>query len=109
MPLPNIQQPEFIVKNDALRLRKYDGNYLLAVSWYKDKLVRRFSEGLSDESINLDENYVSKKLNWLDAVGEEYFIEIMKNGQFIPIGNVTLKENNPPYPALCRGVKFWRA
>lgn len=34
--------------------------------------------------------------DWLNTVGEEYFIEVLENGQFVPIGDVTLKEDNPP-------------
>ena len=49
-----------------------------------------------DESKKLDENYVKRKFDWLNTVGEEYFIEVLENGQFVPIGDVTLKEDNPP-------------
>ena len=96
MPFQNIQQKEYIVIDETLRLRRYDGNYEVAIPWYQDELVRRFSEGLVDENIRLDANYVSRKLNGLNLAGEEYFIEVFEDGEFVPIGDVTLKENDPP-------------
>jgi GNAT superfamily N-acetyltransferase len=96
MPFQNIQQPDFIEINETLRLRKYDGNYVIAIPWYQDELVRSFSEGIVDKSKRLDANYVSRKLSGLNLVGEEYFIEVLENGEFVPIGDVTLKEDDPP-------------
>ena len=71
MPFQNIQQPEHIVIDETLRLRRYDGNYEVAIPWYQDELVRRFSEGLVDENTRLDANYVSRKLNGGNLAGEE--------------------------------------
>jgi RimJ/RimL family protein N-acetyltransferase len=96
MPLRNIKQPEIIEIDSSLRLRAYDGNYKIAVPWYQDDTVRFFSEGVTDETEILDENYVKRKLYRLNTIGEAYFIEVLKNGQFVPIGDVTLKEVNPP-------------
>ena len=36
MPIPGITQPELIAVDDGLRLRKFDGNYDLALPWYQD-------------------------------------------------------------------------
>ena len=33
---------------------------------------------------------------YLSNAGECYFIEVLENGKFIPVGDVTVKEENPP-------------
>lgn len=107
MPFDHIEQPNIIVIDDSLRLRKYDGKYRQAVIWYQDDIVRKFSEGITDSNYRLDENWVAKKLNGLNSVGELYFIEVLENNTFIAIGDVTLLDNNPPIEigvAKYRGV-----
>lgn len=96
MPFQGIEQPNIIQIDAQLRLRKYDGNYMLAYPWYQDDVVRKFSEGITDPNIRLDENWVAKKLNSLNKSGELYFIEVLEQDDYIPIGDVTLQENNPP-------------
>jgi RimJ/RimL family protein N-acetyltransferase len=96
MPFKNINQPEIIDIDDSLRLRAYDGNYLIAFAWYQDDVVRKFSEGITDPAERLDENWVALKLNSLNKDGELYFIEVLEGSVYIPIGDVTLQENNPP-------------
>jgi RimJ/RimL family protein N-acetyltransferase len=96
MPIKGINQPEIIVIDETLRLKAYDGNYLLAFPWYQDEIVRKFSEGIIDPNVQLDENWVAKKLNALNSNSELYFIEVNERGIFVAIGDVTLQENNPP-------------
>ena len=107
MPFNDITQPEIIMIDDTLRLRAYDGNSSIAYEWYQDDVVRKFSEGITDPNIRLESEWVAKKLNALNKSGELYFIEINENGEFIPIGDVTLQANNPPIEigvARYRGV-----
>lgn len=107
MPFQGIDQPAIIEIDDGLRLRAYDGNHHVAFPWYQDDVVRRFSEGITDPAKRLDENWVAKKLNALSSSGELYFIEVREEGGFVPIGDVTLQENNPPIEigvARYRGV-----
>jgi len=107
MPFNDITQPEIILIDDTLRLRAYDGNSSVAYEWYQDDVVRKFSEGITDPNIRLESEWVAKKLNALNKSGELYFIEVYENGEFIPIGDVTLQENNPPIEigvARYRGV-----
>ena len=107
MPFVGIEQPDFIQIDHELRLKKYDGNYVQAYPWYQDDVVRKYSEGITDPNKRLDENWVAKKLNGLNSVGELYFIEVLENGKFIAVGDVTLLENNPPIEigvAKYRGV-----
>ena len=105
MPLPNINQPEMIIVNPNIRLRKYDGNYKLGLPWYQDPYVIHNSEGILDESKKLDLDYVKGMYSWLNEHGELYFIEILENNFYRPIGDVTIKPENPP---IAIGVKQYR-
>ena len=98
-------QPEIIEIDETLRLRAYDGNYEIAYEWYQDDIVRKFSEGITDPTVRLEMEWVSKKLNSLSRDGELYFIEVYENDKYVPIGDVTLLENNPPIEI---GVKKYR-
>jgi RimJ/RimL family protein N-acetyltransferase len=107
MPFANITQPEIINIDETLRLRAYDGNYSVAFSWYQDDVVRKFSEGITDPAKRLDLDWVALKLNSLAKSGELYFIEVFEGETYLPIGDVTLQENNPPIEigvAKYRGV-----
>lgn len=105
MPYKNHIQPDFIHIDDTLRLRAYDGNYRIAVSWYQNPVVYYNSEGVTDSSKIPDEDYVRRMFEYLHENGECYFIEVEENGEFIPIGDVTLKEQNPP---IAIGVDKYR-
>ena len=96
MPFENITQPEIINIDEMLRLRAYDGNFSIAFPWYQDDVVRKFSEGITDPDKRLDLDWVALKLNSLSESGELYFIEVLEGDAYIPIGDVTLQENNPP-------------
>jgi len=96
MPFADIPQPEIIPIRDDLRLRKYDGNYALLLPGYQDPYVYQNSEGIFDDAQKPDLSYVKGMCEYLDAHGELYFIETLENGAFIPIGDVTVKAENPP-------------
>ena len=96
MPLPNITQPEVITISDTLRLRKYDGHYELFLPGYQDPVVYQNSEGIFDESRIPNLDYVKGMCTYLAKVGELYYIETNENGKFIPVGDVTVKPENPP-------------
>lgn len=59
------------------------------------------SEGIFDESRIPDLAYVKGMCTYLVRVGEMYYIEAKKNGAFIPVGDVTVKPENPP-------IAIWR-
>lgn len=101
MPLSGIEQPETITLSDDLRLRKYDGNYEVFLPGYQDPVVYQNSEGIFDEEKKPNLAYVRGMCNFLDGVGELYFIEAKENGEFLPIGDVTIKQENPP-------IAIWR-
>lgn len=96
MPLGNIQQPEMITICDCLRLRKYDGRYELFLPGYQDPYVYQNSEGIFDEAKAPNLDYVKGMCTYLAKVGELYYIEVKENGIFVPVGDVTIKEENPP-------------
>lgn len=101
MPIPGIEQPEIIQLGDTFRLRRYDGHYELALAGYRDPVVYQNSEGIFDEVKIPDLDYVRGMCEYLDKVGELYFIEALEEGGFVPVGDVTVKDENPP-------VAIWR-
>jgi RimJ/RimL family protein N-acetyltransferase len=100
-----IEQPQFIPIDVALRLRAYDGDYRKAVAWYRDPVVYRNSEGITDEARIPDDDYVRRMYEYLSKNGELYFIEVLEDGEFIPVGDVPLKEENP---SIAIGVPQYR-
>ena len=101
MALKEFEQPEIIDINDSLRLRKYDGHYELFLPGYRDPVVYQNSEGIFDEGRIPDLEYVKRMCTYLAKVGELYYIEAKENGTYVPIGDVTVKEENPP-------IAIWR-
>ena len=96
MPLKEIIQPEVIEINNSLRLRKYDGNYESFLPGYQNPVVYQNSEGIFDESKIPNLHYVERMCKYLSSTGELYYIEIKETGIYKPIGDVTIKEENPP-------------
>ncbi len=93
MPIHGIKQPEYILINDEMRLRKYDGNYEFAYDWYQDRetcyLVNGVDTPMKRESVEVMYEY-------LNVHGELYFIEYLENGKYIPIGDVTFWREDMP-------------
>ena len=98
MAITGIVQPPIINITDTLRLRAYDGNYLTGLPWYQNPVVYYNSEGITDPAKMPDEAYVQGMYDWFETNGksEMYFIEVAEGGEFIPIGDVALKEENSP-------------
>jgi len=96
MALKEFVQPEIIDINESLRLRKYDGHYEVFLPGYQNPVVYQNSEGIFDESKIPDFDYVKGMCTYLAKVGELYYIEAKENDIFIPIGDVTVKDKNPP-------------
>lgn len=96
MALKEFVQPEIIDINDSLRLRKYDGHYELFLPGYQNPVVYQNSEGIFDKSRIPDLDYVKGMCTYLAKVGELYYIEAKENDTYIPIGDVTVKDENPP-------------
>ena len=96
MALKEFEQPEIIEISDSLRLRKYDGHYELFLPGYQNPVVYQNSEGIFDESRIPDLDYVKSMCTYLAKVGELYYIEAKENHTYSPIGDVTVKDENPP-------------
>ncbi len=94
MPVEAIEQPEILSISPTLRLRKYDGVFDFALPWYQDPVVLRMSEGEGTKP------YTMENLKWmytyLDAHGELYWIEEDQGNGFVPIGDVTLWQEDLP-------------
>ena len=101
MPLPNIPQPQLRPIAPGLRLRRYDGHYEIFLPGYQTPAVYENSEGIFDLEKIPDLGYVKGMCNFLDRAGELYYIEIEESGAFVPIGDVTIKPQNPP-------IALWR-
>ena len=96
MALKEFDQPEIIDINDSLRLRKYEGHYELFLTGYQNPVVYQNSEGIFDESKIPDLDYVKGMCNYLAKVGELYYIEVKEKNTYVPIGDVAIKDDNPP-------------
>ena len=96
MALKEFVQPEIIDINESLRLRKYDGHCELFLPGYQNPVVYQNSEGIFDEGRIPNLDYVKGMCTYLAKVGELYYIEAKENGTYVPIGDVTVKDENPP-------------
>lgn len=93
MPISGVIQPELIPISDDLRLRRFDGNYDLALPWYQDRETLLLVDGK-------EEPYTPTRIkgmyDYLDAHGELYWIEYRQEGTFVPIGDVTFWQEDMP-------------
>ena len=96
MAIGAYEQPELIEISDTLRLRKYDGRFDLFLPGYQNPTVYQNSEGIFDESKIPDLAYVEGMCKYLANAGELYYIESKEADGFRPIGDITIKDENPP-------------
>jgi len=96
MPVNDIPQPDIIEISNVLRLKRYDGSYEKALEGYRDPYVYQNSEGIFDTDKIPDMEYVKRMFEYLDGVGELYFIEVFEDGRWSAVGDVTVKDINPP-------------
>ena len=93
MPIEGIVQPEIIGIEPGLRLRRFDGKYDFAFSWYQDPELVYMVDGVRRA-------YAWETLTamyaYLNRHGELYFIEAERDGAFVPVGDVTFWENDMP-------------
>ena len=93
MAIQGIEQPDLIQIDDTLRLRKYDGTHDFALAWYQDEETVWLVDGNRNP-------YTPERLagmyHYLNEAGELYFIEIMENGTYKPIGDVTFWQEDMP-------------
>ena len=96
MSIINIEQPIVIEVEENIRLLKYNGDYDIALIGYQDPYVYQNSEGIFDDTKKPDINYIKGMFEWLNNNGELYYIQIREGQDFISIGDVTIKDVNPP-------------
>lgn len=93
MAIKGARQPEVIQIGSALRLRKFDGEIDFALEWYQDEELVYLVDGKKD-AYTMDR--LSKMYQYLDNIGELYFIEVQENGRYRPIGDVAFWQDDMP-------------
>lgn len=94
MPIDGIVQPDIIEISDCLRLKKYGGKFDFALPWYQDPVVLRMSEGENTKPYTLEN--LTRMYTYLSLQGELYWIEELRDGKFVPIGDVTMWQEDMP-------------
>lgn len=93
MSIEGITQPELIPVSHTIQLRKYDGEHDFALGWYQDTETVYLVDGKKEP---YDADLLARMYHYLNEAGELYFIEVLENGQFFPIGDVTLCKEDLP-------------
>ena len=93
MPIPGIRQPELLIIDEGLRLRRFDGNYDLALPWYQDRETVLLVDGAAEP---YTPERIRRMYDYLAARGELYWIEVREGEGFIPIGDVTFWRRDMP-------------
>lgn len=93
MGIENVIQPEIIEIDDTLRLRKYDGVHDFAFEWYQDIETVYLVDGVRSP---YSTETLAGMYGYLDKHGELYFIEVLENGEYKPIGDVTFWQEDMP-------------
>ena len=93
MPIPGVLQPELIPICDDLRLRRFDGNYDIALPWYQDAETLRLVDGKEDPYTPAR---IKRMYDYLGEHGELYCIEARTESGFRTIGDVTFWQEDMP-------------
>ena len=102
MPIPDIAQPKLIPISDDLRLRRFDGDYDVALPWYQDRETVWLVDGKEDPYTPAR---IKRMYDYLDEHGELYWIEWRTADDFVPIGDVTFWQDDMP---IVIGEKVFR-
>ena len=93
MPIPGVVQPDILEVEAGLRLRRFDGQFAFALPWYQDEETVYLVDG---KRTPYTAEALERMYAYLDAHGELYFIEVLADGIYHPIGDVTfLREDMP--------------
>lgn len=93
MPIPGVPQPDLLDVSDGLRLRKFDGRFDFAFPWYQDTETVRLVDG---GPCPYDWDRLERMYSFLDGHGELYFIEVLEDGLWRPVGDVTFWKDDMP-------------
>lgn len=102
MAIEGVEQPVMIQVDDKIRLRKYDGIHDFAFNWYQDEETVYLVDGVRRP---YSRETLKRMYEYLDKHGELYFIEVMENGTYQPIGDVTFWREDIP---IVIGEKTYR-
>lgn len=89
-----VEQPEILPIDHELRLRRFNYEYSFALEWYQDEETVQLVDGL--DAPVYDYNKLTKMYEYLDKMGELYFIEMLENNIYRPIGDVTFTKEDLP-------------
>ena len=93
MPIEGIAQPGVIEIGPELRLRRFDGRYDFALGWYQDPELVYLVDGVRRP---YSYETLTAMYAYLDRHGELYFIEVLRGGEFVPVGDVTFWQDDMP-------------
>lgn len=93
MPINGIIQPETLLIDDGLRLRKFDGVFDFALEWYQDTELVYLVDGVK---VPYTPEKLERMYRYLNSVGEQYFIEALEKDGWKPIGDVTFWQEDMP-------------
>ena len=91
--IDNVMQPDILPIDNKLRLRRFDDRFDFALTWYQDEETNYMVDGRRSK---YDMDQLSRMYHYLEKKGEVYFIEILDNGSFRPIGDVTFRQEDMP-------------
>ncbi|GAA0090995.1 hypothetical protein UT300009_10220 [Paraclostridium bifermentans] len=94
MPIDKINQPQIIYIDSKLRLRRFDDDYNFALQWYQDLELVKLVDGPA-ASVYTKEK-LKRMYEYLNCRGELYFIEVLEENKYKPIGDVALCKDNLP-------------
>lgn len=103
MPIRGIEQPAYLVIDQSLRLRAYDGLFDFAYEWYQDSESLELIDG-KDKAVPYTRERLKKMYTVLNDHGELYFIERKIDDTYIPVGDVTFWKDDMPI-VIARGYR----
>lgn len=93
MAIPGIIQPDILEISVGLRLRRYDGRHVFALPWYQDEETVYLVDGIRQP---YTPERLERMYTWLDEQGELYWIEVLTEEGWLPIGDVTFWRDDMP-------------
>lgn len=87
MAITGIEQADILEIDKQVRLRRYDGQHDFAFEWHQNEELVWLIDG-DRKLYTLD--LLNRMYDYLSSNGECYFIEVFEDGEFRPIGDVTL-------------------
>ncbi len=94
MPMENIMQPDAIMVDETLRLRRFDcGDHAFALEWYQDTELVKLVDGVE---VPYSPEKLEAMYSYLDKQGELYFIELLEDEEYVPVGDVCLWKEDMP-------------